>query len=279
LEPLILKLKNYRSIDTYAKELFLKSADGRSHDEYMYLKKVLSRYLKYEQKYHDSEIIDILNQIKKAYTQVTKQEITAIDLFSKFDRTRKSRIDLRYVNFLIDILEGDISKIKIFSWNYDTQLAHACAEIGLAKDSNAQMLLGSECKLNGCIDSKKLSEIKFGWESEDFPAGYDLNDPVSAVVVVGYSFPFANRKIDAELIKKIWNSTKGQQKILPPIYYQIPENFEVQKERLLSLIEFAKSQLPRSRRMDSGMGVRLGYETNEIIHIADKESFYIPPFY
>ena len=124
----------------------------------------------------------------------------------------KSTLDQRYINFLVDILDGDVNKIKIFSWNYDTQFQKAVEELNLKEGTkpytNAKTLLNNEIKLNGSIENE---EIKFAWETKEEEIDFSkvqrqtlkyqhMMINISDIVIIGYSFPFANRKIDTMIL-------------------------------------------------------------------------------
>lgn len=156
-------LKNKRSIDTYAKELYIKK-DTETLDT---LKALLGTYLTFEEMFSDDEMrsffetqfpgildSDALNDEKRSSAVLhslnteTKNkrkqpgnsgpeyidELSCLKyLYRKNISTQKyqnnkTKIDQRYINFLIDVMtEADSfpSNIKFFSWNYDSQFLHA----------------------------------------------------------------------------------------------------------------------------------------------------------
>lgn len=168
LKALLDNLKNKRSIDTYAKELYIKKDMGKLDT----LKALLGTYISFEEMFSDDEIryffetefphtisFDALNddkkipgvfnsintQIKNKLNQPGNSAPEYLDnlnclkyLYRKSISTQKyqnnkSKIDQRYINFLIDVMEKvDLfpSNIKLFSWNYDSQFLHAIKNLG-----------------------------------------------------------------------------------------------------------------------------------------------------
>lgn len=196
----------FRSFDTYAKSKFLhyKNSEDDNKTLYWNLKGMLSYFLSSEECLSDLEIAFIYKK-EKSYGKIFSPFIEA-QLFEngtsyKLKENLKDKYDSRYQNFIIDIYDGDISKIKIYSWNYDSQFRKAFEILGFATmvDHQSQKLIASEKKLNGDVFDK---EIKFAWEDEltDFSGDSEFLGDVSDVIVIGYSFPFSNRKIDSKYL-------------------------------------------------------------------------------
>ena len=191
----------------------------------------------------------------------------------------KNDIDQRYINFLVDIM-GDpssLEKIKIYSWNYDTQLDLARESLGInnvdkkQKDGQLEILENMEVKINGSIADK---EIKFAWEhGNDFTfLKFEENEEwfknVTDIVIIGYSFPFSNRRTDLRILSSIIRSFPKQYNI----YIQTldEESFNNIKESIGSLVNEITYTW-------SG-----GYNWEDYVKIIpkyDKTSFFIPPHY
>jgi hypothetical protein len=111
--------------------------------------------------------------------------------------------------------------------------------------------------------------LSFAWEDDD---SYDkrtftrrrlelakqMIDKSTILVVIGYSFPFFNRKIDAEL----FNAMK---KTLKKIYFQDPK---LDGQFLYSQFGLHKTITPNQ--------MSFGLRVTEIVHIQDKSQYYVP---
>lgn len=100
-----------------------------------------------------------------------------------------------------------------------------------------------------------LTNISFAWENTKFKFNESLYSSIystQSLIVVGYSFPFFNRKIDIELLT--------QMKLLKRIYVQCKNDNEVVIERLRERIDAIK---PPKRDL-------------EIIPKKENQFFYIP---
>ncbi|MDI9313989.1 MAG: hypothetical protein QM529_04870 [Hydrotalea sp.] len=267
-------LKKNRSIDTYAKELWLKNKNDVSREERIEtLKNILSLYLIWEERHKEDGFLranDISKDKFSSYllsqqdfvpivrgnncfesAQDNRQDLYPIKeefraIIEKFDNLIKEKklIDDRYINFLIDVSEQGqthpkfpSNKIKIVSWNYDNQFELACDKKWAGETyqkeikPNLLQLNGKFERHKGCsfigvleyfLKNKKYiginwfdkqqggqeySDIKFAWETEkpnfdEFLKPFD-NYGAKHIVVIGYSFPFANREIDKLILQKI----------------------------------------------------------------------------
>ena len=191
-------------------------------------------------------------------------------------KNQKSTLDQRYINFLVDILDSDVNKIKIFSWNYDTQFQKAVEELKLTENTNAKTLLKNEIKLNGSIDEE---EIKFAWDEIEhvinIPSSI-LIDIITDIVIIGYSFPFSNRKIDKIVLEKIFrrltlttNAWSDADYTPINIAIQVPDktSYNNIKEAVESILLGIK---PHEKEIK---------EYYTITHKQDTESFFIPAHY
>ena len=187
----------------------------------------------------------------------------------------KSDIDQRYINFLVDILDGDLDKIRICSWNYDSQFKKASEYLGFdkldIKINKTKKILENEIKINGSIEE---SEIQFAWEhGNDFTfLKLEENEEwfknVTDIVIIGYSFPFSNRRTDLKILNSvIWMFPKKYN-----IYIQTldEESFNNIKESVESLINETTSMWNNNFKWEDYV---------KIIPKYDKTSFFIPPHY
>jgi len=208
LKDLLDNLKNKRSIDTYAKELYIKKATIKLD----ILKALLGTYLSFEEMFSDDEMrsffetkfpglidSDGLNDDKRSrgvlssLNTETKNKLKQpgnsgpeyIDelsclryLYRKNTSTQKyqndkTKIDQRYINFLIDVMEevdSFPSNIKFFSWNYDSQFLHAIKNLEFkipAKDGVTDYSFLK--RLNGVAARKEINPatISTGLKIED----------------------------------------------------------------------------------------------------------------
>lgn len=208
LKDLLGNLKNKRSIDTYAKELYIKK-DTNKLD---ILKALLGTYLSFEEMFSDDEmrsffetkfpsIIDsdglnddkrspgVLNSLNTETKNKLKQpgnsgpeyidELSCLrylyrkNISTQKYQNNKTKIDQRYINFLIDVMEevnSFPSNIKFFSWNYDSQFLHAIKNLEFkipVKDGLIDYLFLK--RLNGVAARKGINPatISSGLKIED----------------------------------------------------------------------------------------------------------------
>jgi hypothetical protein len=111
--------------------------------------------------------------------------------------------------------------------------------------------------------------LSFAWEDDNsfnkktftdkrVDLAKQMMDKTTILVVIGYSFPFFNRKIDAEL----FNAMK---KTLKKIYFQDPK---LDGQFLYSQFGLHKTVTPNQMSM--------GLRVTEIEHIEDKSQYYVP---
>jgi hypothetical protein len=243
---------HHASVDTFAKKLFFR----KEHDTLRKLKSTLSAYLIAEQ-------------------------------------ARKS-VDLRYDSFLASVLEFDDymkirlpQKLRILTWNYDTQLEKAFFGFCGDQDTVEQQITNNRHvrRINGCcgrespgnIDKwfrsvwdttpdagwkaaidlyKEYMEKPLGWPGPDIcfawenpTTNHSFMEEVSVLVVIGYSFPYFNRKVDDLIFKQFGEN-------LRQVYLQCPE------EDHASVIERLKLLLPPI--------------DESIVSITSTDLFYIP---
>jgi hypothetical protein len=280
LKKFLVEIEDRRSIDTYAKELYIKKDISRLND----LKAVLGTYLLFEEMFSDEEIRSFfkekfgilrgyipigldtlsdghLNNINIEIKNKSKQpvdsgpeyfdELDCLKYLYKLNKTReeyennKEKIDQRYVNFLIDVMEEKDKfpdKIKVFSWNYDSQFPLAITNLGFeipyiegiseygflkrlngiavkkrinpafGKQSTLKKILDcSNCfwRLHDCERSNDNLLLKFAFEQVNQDIETEISshigdfDSVSDLVIIGYSFPLSNRNIDRKVVEVI----------------------------------------------------------------------------
>ncbi|MCX5827525.1 MAG: hypothetical protein NTV58_05940 [Deltaproteobacteria bacterium] len=253
IEWLAEESSHHASVDTFAKKLYFRK-DG---DALRKLKAALSAYLVAEQ--------------------------------------AQKNVDLRYDSFLASVAEFDDymkirlpRKLRILTWNYDTQLEKAFYGFCGDQDTVEEKITNNRRqihRINGCcgrefpgnIDKwfhsvwdatpdagwkaaiglykeymekpvgRQGPDICFAWENST--TSYSYLEEVSVLVVIGYSFPYFNRKVDDLIFKQFG-------KKLRKVYLQCPEVDHA------SVIERLKLLLPP---LDES-----------IISITSTDLFYIP---
>lgn len=271
----------FGDIDTYAKYLYIKSNNHKESIEF------------------------------KAFIDLKK----SLSLYFLYAQIIEKRIDIRYRNFLIRVLEGLTfpDKIKILNWNYDYQMQLAALNFkkevvsdefhtppildylpySKFKDSKIKPDINGYdmIQLNGIagIDYNKAMEgknlflefeinnlselfrafiksegngtmLSFAWETFSKPKIFSENDKwleklvkgVRILVIIGYSFPFYNRKKDTQILNLINSNGSGG---LQKIYYQDPNH-----------------------KMGETLRIKFPFlnQNIEIIPITDLDEFYVP---
>lgn len=261
LEKLIRLLvqKKSKTIDTFAKELWLRGEFGRSLFPYQRLKAIFRSYMIFEESLSGSEIITNLGNKASSFRPETSK------LFKDEKFKNKDRIDQRYINFLLDIADGNLSKIQILSWNYDEQIKEAAKSIGMhTGHTPIATLLQREIKINGSIAQP---EIGFSWENNVVDAFQQCNfTDTKHIIIIGYSLPFSNRKIDQLIFNKIASSSK-EPNIVVTIQTLNEDDFKIQRQALESIIESIQKHpfLP-----EKGNRFRFNFQS------AESNSFFIP---
>jgi hypothetical protein len=234
IEWLAEESSHHASVDTFAKKLYFR----KEGDTLRKLKATLSAYLVAEQ--------------------------------------AQKNVDLRYDSFLASVVEFDDNmsirlpqKLRILTWNYDTQLEKAFYGFCGDQDIVEQKITNNRqiCRINGCcgrespgnIDKwfhsvwdtapdagwkaaiglyKEYMEKPLGWPGPDICFAWENSrtshsflEEVSVLVVIGYSFPYFNRRVDDLIIKQLGNNLRR-------VYLQCP------KDDHASVIERLKLLLP-----------------------------------
>lgn len=270
------KSRNQSSIDTLAKKLFLQ----KDYKNLKRLKVIMSCFFYYCQitkfdKRYDSFFASILdeldtipNNIRVVSWNYDSQFEIAFKEFSKgtIDSAKKT-LNLQ-VNGLTDLNGFDAEKFSIFKLN------------GMTVEKNGKLINDysfSELKMMEeiiTIYEKEVyanfeSSMYFAWENfnleSDFYKG--LSESIAnteVLIVIGYSFPFFNRKIDAFLLNSMHKLKK--------VYVQDPEYSN-------EIIEKIKGLKPWQLIKISGGGFEKKVVTKDMIEFIPKtftDQFFIP---
>ncbi|MDI9325268.1 MAG: hypothetical protein QM526_00570 [Alphaproteobacteria bacterium] len=193
------------------------------------------------------------------FFELTKKDRELFKYLCRIHTKGKKKLDLRYENFLADILNSKKmfpSNIDILNWNYDSQFKLTKEELKL-DDVNLR-----EIKINGEANDGKLftekimyeigkrerSSIRFTWEPdglEEINTWIDTknaNIRYSDLIVIGYSFPFSNKDVDQKIIDRIVkncgiNNDTDRTKYLN-IHIQVPDpnEFEIIKQKIMNFL-------------------------------------------
>jgi hypothetical protein len=249
IEWLAEESSHHFSVDTFAKKLFFLN----DHQNLRKLKAALSAYLVVEQS---------RNHVDQRYdaflASILKSDITANIM--TFESTRHARLP---------------EHLRIFTWNYDTQLEKAyfgfCNDI--KRVYNDVVKNDSIYKINGQCGTIQPghfgneffaslnttnkpaweegiqlyneafsfeSEISFAWEDRTNTilknTGLTKLSNVSDVIVIGYSFPYFNREIDKLIFEKLSPTLRR-------IYLQYPSGVHASIEERLKV--FIDSKVER----------------------------------
>lgn len=269
LQTLSNKCKEYATIDTYAKKLYLTC----EIDEFNHLLRLLSFYFVFEQiitlpdPRYDTFFANVLNrgellpeninfiswnydsQFEIAYKEYIPNEYNAIRHGTKFDAY--------YHQFQLINING----LAAFKDNVSTLRKQILTKIDQhGQDENKreerlyQALLLYYDNVYSVKDSSEINtKLSFAFETEKQPYDnlYKRIDEIIAktdvLVIIGYTFPFFNRRIDRRILSQLAPYTKIYiQDIYPK---RIRQNFNATKE---------------------------GFD-KQIIELEDCEQFYLPP--
>jgi hypothetical protein len=293
LEFYIQKLKNFSTIDSYAK--------------YLYINKNKNGIIEYNKYKLFVSIFFILFQ-DHFYNFLKK--------INKNDKEYQKN-DLRYSDFLVNLLTEDQlpNNLKILSWNYDFQFQYALKDFFSQEFDkydlispfptgffNRNLNTNFLYQLNGIANHKLVakshytfdieeknatkkdnkftfikniffqyhshntlfefnnnSPISYAWEnelSEIFKNKVDITEHLEEtthLIIIGYSFPFTNRKIDKEIFKYLDHNK------IESIVFQNPNiNFDVD-----ILFNYFKGQVSKNL-------------VDKFKHIKECDNFYIP---
>jgi hypothetical protein len=252
---------DHASIDTYARKLFL----IQNKEKLVWLKKVLTFYFLLEQFFLDKETdrrydlfwtslagktstdlpknIRILSwnydlQFELSFSNYIPQknfdEIQSfLGVVEKINDKRKGDV---MDHFGIYKLNGTANTIKNFDGPFIND-AYILDEIkkGITVEELNEFLTTSAYLRN---DKKSKMSLSFAWEDESYKSSYQktilelIKEEISVteiLVIIGYSFPYFNRKIDRELIrsmrlKKIYIQDKNPDPIIDTLKSIIGDN-------------------------------------------------------
>lgn len=250
---IITESKRHQSIDTYAKKLYI-TGDFSNLKK---LKTILSSYFIIIQsrgnadERYDSFFASILEdannlfpkdlkilswnydyQFEKAYSSYNQDArlntiLTQLKVYSK--NTRLEYVDNE--NFGIFKLNGTAA----FMLNKNENRVHGTIE-NIMEGYNAKLIievLSNYASLHHLKETKQnlISTISFAWE--DYRTGkfivnkaIEFTENTDILVVIGYSFPFFNRKVDRDIIRAM--------KKLKRVYFQAPDAEDL-RERFLAI--------------------------------------------
>lgn len=262
--------KNHSSIDTYAKKLYIQ----KDFKNLKRLKIILSCFFLYLQtqkfdKRYDSFFASILDDISKlpknikvlswnydsqieiAFQKFSNQNLEntkeSLSIISKETAIKENK-DL-LLNFAVFKINGTTG----LSTNYDEKISNY--EIIEDFNVNSQTLVNDFIELydNSSFKSS-VSNMSFAWENFDAEKGFfpNLSNSVSEteiLIVIGYSFPFFNRKIDRLILdsmpelKKVYvQDPKYGDDIIEKMKGLIPRHFTQIDDLKVDLIKFEKKE-------------------------------------
>lgn len=255
---------NHYSVDTYAKKLFIKN--GKDSLELLRLKNTLSLYFTIQQIINFPDIrydnfwASVLNTKSDfpdkiriiSWNYDSQLELSYKDFVSSTDLNEAYK-NINAISFYDDLTRFSSNKFGVFKLNgsaksYKVRSGSETTSFLLNKfewptDENKidttsffdeLYNLYGKLKINPMLENQ-VTAISFAWE-HDLESDYYLKLKESiwntqTLVVVGYSFPFFNRKIDQRIINEYMPN-------LDKVYFQAPESdVENLKERFLTLSE------------------------------------------
>lgn len=226
--------KRHKTLDTYAKKLWLTKQTGKLHK----LKVLLDLYFTFEQ------------DISKKVYKNTQSQFVNCEKDSLWRNIGEVK-DYRYDVFMATLLSKELTlptNINIVSWNYDNQIELGYSEFLL--ENNLELInknlriapltelpneseIYSIVKLNGQVNLNMKSRnendlldklnfiikngineypvsISFAWESSELQESRinlakKMFYETFELIIIGYSFPYFNRAIDKELFSNFNN--------------------------------------------------------------------------
>ena len=242
-----LKIESFKhtSIDTFAKKLFLQN----NFKELKKLKLILSCFIahiqtkKFDKRYDSffASVLESLNQLPEKIKILTWN----------YD----SQLEIAYQNFSNLSLDKAKKALNIHSNGDIVYDAYLPNQFCVYKINGTTTVKSGDFKINQIIDNFTIDEnsliesflsshsnlnnssynptMSFAWESFDTNKGFfpNLSKSISKteiLIVIGYSFPFFNRKADEFILNSMNNLKK--------IYVQDPNNSEIIIEKIKGLI-------------------------------------------
>jgi hypothetical protein len=252
---------NHASIDTFAKKLYIQNKDY----ELLKLKAALSCYFLYEQaiknvdQRYDSFFASILEkdstniklpenikiiswnydiQFEKSFAIYSNSPDYIATTLQAYPASSDRNNTIDYNKFAIVRLNG-IAGVHL---TQDGKIARYLKNF--LSNSYSLELLKEIIKIYDIYLNKSESYfplLNFAWEENKFkqtflPNALEIAKNTEILIIIGYSFPFFNRKIDKMILEKMVNIKK--------IYLQVPvEDQEAYKERIISMNEKFKDKV------------------------------------
>jgi hypothetical protein len=237
------------SIDTFAKKLYLQQDFQNLHK----LKITLCCFFVYLQNdkldnRYDSffaSILDDINNLPENLKFISWNYDYQLEIaFSNFIRNRKLSDNQRILNVCSKGINSpdvdSINKFGVFKLNGTTSLIDKGTNINILDNIDEEIpnLLNEIVQYYYFSIKKKIpTTLSFAWEIESdnyIESVANCIAKTDVLIVIGYSFPFFNRKIDSQLLDKM--------EALRAIYVQDPLNSESILERIQSLLELGRDQ-------------------------------------
>lgn len=208
-------IRAHFTIDTYAKKLYL------THDiaNFEKLKRVLCAFLIWEQVEHtiDSRYDSFLANILESKTNLSlPKDISIIswNYDSQIELAYRAFDPNRYLPIFEKNIQGTLPTIpdggRVFKVNGSATYADKSVVMTLLKENDAGKRIAQFVEYYGSVKSdtsefgfQNKTHLSFAWEesASDKMMGslYETLSDTQVVVVIGYSFPFFNRRIDREI--------------------------------------------------------------------------------
>ena len=273
--------EKHTSIDTFAKKLYLQGGNGLKK-----LKYILSCFFLYEQtlnfdKRYDAffaSILDDLSQLPDNLKILSWNYDSQLEIaFNNFANStiENTREKLNIFSKGIKNFENEKnSEFSVFKVNGTTSVSSKDNEIYdliLDFDVNDKNLVSSFLELyeSRILFNKHEPNMSFAWENFNLQSDFykNLNKSISntdILIVIGYSFPFFNRKVDEFILNSMPNLKK--------IYVQDPYYADDIIEKIKGLKPWKKTSYSMSK---SGSVI----STKEVIDFIPKtfkDQFFIP---
>ncbi len=274
LKWLMQESKNHATIDTFARKVFI--TKGEYSDEYKRLKDVLSVYFALEQaknKFDDrydtlwTTILDEEGNLPANIRFISWNYDIQMDLaaLQYIQHGWLYDVKKKFLPTLEKLVPGNnISACKVLKLNgtagvvvHKLNLPYYCFET-YSESLNTKLhhILAEYFALRSKKDTSNI--LSYSWEkSENIEYDNALRSysDTDVLVVIGYSFPFFNRKIDRIILQSMINGN------LKKIYVQDKSNAENIKQRIYSVI--GEDSFNKKSNI-------------HIIPISDCDNFYIP---
>lgn len=226
LKKLQMVCKEYFSIDTYAKKLYL-----TDKIEFEILKKELCFYFTLMQivrprdKRYDNFFASVINELGKLPPRIKiiswNYDYQLELSHTQFTEEKKLNISRGLLNMVspdnyqdFNNVLNQFSVIKLngsASFRDGNSTRYLCENLSTRVEDNVVQLY---TEFHGLMNGQESidTDLKFAWESKEFKSmvqiyGKELRK-VQTLVVIGYSFPYFNRTIDMALLSEMKNLKK-----------------------------------------------------------------------